>query len=101
MSNVPNNLQAQNKNGVLLVEWLDAKHEFQLCELRGACECAQCVNEWTGERILDPASVPRDIQIVKMDLVGNYAIRVNWSDGHNSGLFTWKRLRELAEEAAG
>lgn len=100
MSEVPRNLQAQNEQGVLLVDWLDMQHKFKLFEMRGACECAQCVNEWTGERILDPASVPRDIQIVKMDLVGNYAIRVNWSDGHNSGLFTWKRLKELATPAA-
>jgi len=47
-------------------------------------------------RILDPASVPADITIEKMELVGSYAVRVRWSDGHNSGLYTWERLRELS-----
>jgi DUF971 family protein len=54
------------------------------------------VNEWTGERILDPASVPVDISIEKLELVGSYAIRVSWSDGHNSGLYTWERLQSLS-----
>jgi len=31
-----------------------------------------------------------------LELVGGYAVRINWSDGHNSGLFTWERLRELS-----
>ncbi|WP_218932450.1 DUF971 domain-containing protein [Adhaeretor mobilis] len=96
MTDVPTNLQALNEQGLLLVEWAEARHEFNLQALRGQCQCAQCVNEWTGERILDPASVPQDIKIESMELVGSYAIRVRWSDGHNSGLFTWKRLQELA-----
>jgi DUF971 family protein len=70
-----------------------------LAFLRGQCECARCVNEWTGERMLDPATIPPGITIEKMDLVGGYAVRVHWSDGHNSGLYTWERLRELSVEA--
>ena len=92
---VPIDLQARRDQGVLRVAWADRTHEFPLRELRGQCECAQCVNEWTGERILDPATIPADIAIKAMELVGNYALRVRWSDGHDSGLFTWERLRAL------
>ena len=56
------------------------------------------MNEWTGERMLDPATIPADITIEKMEQVGGYAIRIHWSDGHNSGLYTWKRLRKLGEK---
>ncbi|MAT71212.1 MAG: hypothetical protein CMJ58_17010 [Planctomycetaceae bacterium] len=93
---VPVNLEARRADGVLHVAWPDRTHDFPFVELRGSCECAQCVNEWTGERILDPATIPADIAIESMELVGAYAVRVRWSDGHDSGLFTWQRLRELA-----
>lgn len=96
MDNVPTNLQALRSEGILRITWPDFKTDFPLAFLRRQCECAHCVNEWTGERILDPASVPETITIEKMDLVGSYAVRVEWSDGHNSGLYTWPRLRELA-----
>ena len=92
---VPVDLQALRDRQILRVAWADRTHEFPFRQLRASCECAQCVNEWTGERILEPATIPADIAIESMELVGAYAIRVRWSDGHDSGLFTWERLREL------
>jgi DUF971 family protein len=32
-----------------------------------------------------------------MQLVGNYALRIHWSDGHHQGLYTWRHLRDLCE----
>lgn len=95
---MPTDLRALREEGVLRVTWADSQSDFPLPFLRRQCECASCVNEWTGERILDPTSVPDDIVIQKMDLVGSYAVRLEWSDGHNSGLFTWDRLRELSRK---
>jgi DUF971 family protein len=92
----PRDLKAVRSEGVLRVIWSDRQDDFPFVFLRGECQCAQCVNEWTGERMLDPATVPADISIERMELVGNYAVRIYWSDGHHSGLFTWERLRELA-----
>ncbi|TWU20840.1 DUF971 domain-containing protein [Bythopirellula polymerisocia] len=96
MSNVPLDLQALRELGRLHVVWNDGETDFPFVFLRRQCQCAQCVNEWTGEQILDPASVSDDISVESMDLVGSYAVRIHWSDGHNSGLFTWDRLRELS-----
>ncbi len=95
MSKVPNDISAQRDKGVLSVQWDDRQDEISFFKLRGLCQCAHCVNEWTGERILDPDSVPSDIKIEKMEPVGGYAIRVHWSDGHNSGLYTWDKLRAI------
>jgi DUF971 family protein len=97
MNDTPTNLQALREQHLLRIAWADGEYDLPFAYLRRQCECANCVNEWTGERILDPRSVSDDISIEKMDLVGNYAVRVAWSDGHNSGLYTWKRLRELAQ----
>ncbi len=97
MADVPTDIQALSSERVLAVTWADRKADFPFVFLRSQCTCAQCVNEWTGEQILDPASIPADLCINNMELVGSYAIRIHWSDGHNSGLFTWQRLRELSQ----
>jgi DUF971 family protein len=62
-------------------------------ELRIKCTCALCQSESTGERILDPKTVPEDLSIKDMHLVGNYGVGIQFSDGHATGIF---RFRELA-----
>jgi DUF971 family protein len=49
------------------------------------------------------APVPDDISVTKAELVGRYAVRVHFSDGHSSGLYTWALLRRLciARAASG
>ena len=43
--------------------------------------------------------VPHDISVLGAEPVGRYAVRIQFSDGHDSGLYTWKFLRELAVPA--
>jgi DUF971 family protein len=43
--------------------------------------------------------VPDDISVLGAEPVGRYAVRIRFSDGHDSGLYTWKFLRELAIRA--
>lgn len=40
----------------------------------------------------------RDIQIAKVEPVGNYAIRIGFDDGHDTGLYTWRYLYKLGTE---
>lgn len=63
--------------------------------LRLACPCAQCVDEMTSRPLLDPASVPDEILIAGIELVGAYAVRIQWSDGHHAGLYTFTLLDQL------
>jgi DUF971 family protein len=62
--------------------------------LRELCPCAGCIEEGTGRKLLDPATIPADIRPLGLQLVGNYAIQVEWSDGHSSGIYTWATLSE-------
>jgi DUF971 family protein len=68
--------------------------------LRDACPCAGCVEEGTGRKILDPASIPADVRPGLVEPVGNYAVKIHWSDGHDTGIYTWVQLRELSGLAA-
>ncbi len=73
----------------------DPSHEdvWATRELRIMCTCANCQSEATGERILDPMSVPEDITVADMHLVGNYGVGIHFSDGHTTGIFRFRALR--------
>ena len=43
----------------------------------------------------DPASVPEDVHPLKLETVGRYALQIDWSDGHSTGIYPFRRLREL------
>jgi DUF971 family protein len=77
------------------VTWTDGQRSvFSNKALRERCPCAGCVHELTGQRLLNPASVPSDIRADEITLVGRYAIRIRWSDGHATGIYTFQKLRE-------
>jgi DUF971 family protein len=65
--------------------------------LRDGCPCAGCIEEMTGRKLLDPATIPGDIHAVSIQPVGNYAIQIEWSDGHATGLYTWATLRAIGD----
>jgi ATP-binding protein involved in chromosome partitioning len=79
----------------ILIEWDRSGHEgfYPARELRLACPCAACVEEMTGRRLLDPGAVPSDVRPASIELVGAYGLRVRWSDGHATGIYTFERLR--------
>jgi ATP-binding protein involved in chromosome partitioning len=78
----------------LRIEWDQSGHEgfYPARALRLACPCAACVEEMSGRRILDPSRVPPDIRPVSIALVGAYGLRINWSDNHGTGIYTFDRL---------
>jgi len=81
----------------LAIDWSDgAQSLYNARELRLACPCATCHDEMTGARLLDPASVPADVRPVHLVSVGNYGIKISWTDGHDTGIYSFARLRELS-----
>jgi ATP-binding protein involved in chromosome partitioning len=64
-------------------------------DLRLACPCAECVEEMSGRPLLEPTAVPAHITPLRIALVGAYAIRIDWSDGHSTGIYTYEFLREI------
>ena len=81
----------------ILIEWDRQGHEgfFPARDLRLACPCAACVEETSGRPLLNPAKVLADIRPVSLALVGAYGLKVHWSDGHETGIYTFEQLRRL------
>jgi len=95
----PTDIKLKRSQNLLEVTWRQAgvrRHRVRV--LRCACRCAVCVDEHTGQKLLDDGTVPDDIGITDMQLVGNYAVRFTFSDGHDTGIYTWERLFELDEQ---
>ena len=80
----------------LVITW-DAEHvaSYPGRELRLSCQCAACRDELTGRPLLNPDSVQQDVRALAVDLVGSYAIRIHWSDGHASGIYPYELLASL------
>lgn len=82
--------------GGLILGWADGSGQrLAARDLRLACPCAQCRDEVTRERLLDPDSVPLDLRITRIRSVGNYALGLAFSDGHDTGIYTFKALRGM------
>ncbi len=64
-------------------------------ELRLSCQCALCMDEISGKKLLDPQKVRQDIAPKEITPLGNYAIGIAWNDGHSSGIYPYKLIREL------
>ena len=80
----------------LRITWED-EHvtTFSFRFLRQNCPCANCRDEWTGQRLLDPAAVPSDMKSTRAEVVGNYALTFAFSDGHGTGIYSFESLRKL------
>ncbi len=95
MNPVPREIGRANQHDVL-IKWADGHESTYLArDLRLACPCAGCVEEMTGQKLLDEASVPADVHPTGIDVVGRYAIQIRWSDGHSTGIYRFELLREL------
>ena len=88
----------------LLIEWNDGQRKrYPFSALRKACPCAACRHDDDAEpadpmklTLLSPDDL-KPMKVEKMSLAGNYAYRITFSDGHNTGLFTFELLRELGD----
>ncbi len=109
MQVLPTNL-ALSQGNQLIVDWSDGqKRQYSASELRKACPCATCREEReeaqrresagnTGGGLSLPvisAAETKPLTIEDMRPVGSYAYAIQFSDGHNTGIYTLEFLREL------
>ena len=97
MKPIPKEIKAAD--GKLTIVWNDgAQSTYEFRPLRLACRCAACVDEWSHATLIQPAKIPLDVKPVKIDVVGSYAIHIDWSDGHVTGIYSYDYLRDLVTQ---
>jgi ATP-binding protein involved in chromosome partitioning len=88
---------ARHDERTLSLRWADGvEARVDAVALRRACPCAACVDENTGRRTLAPEAVADDVRPTRLRSSGRYALAIGFTDGHDTGLYTWRSLRGLA-----
>ena len=94
----PQNLTVHAKSRVLELAWPDGAHfsiPFEL--LRIYSPSAEVQGHGPGQEVLQTGK--RDVTITALAPVGNYGVQPTFSDGHESGIFTWDYLFYLGDQA--
>ncbi|HTQ57287.1 MAG TPA: DUF971 domain-containing protein [Bryobacteraceae bacterium] len=95
---------AISKSKGIKIDWKDGHaSDYGLTYLRDKCPCASCTGaHGTPPRQPESAAPASPFQMYKpvlkmlnVEPVGNYAIRIHWSDGHSSGIYSWEHLRNI------
>jgi DUF971 family protein len=97
-ASTPADLELRRKSQALHITWRDgAETTFPLAMLRRHCPCASCRTERESKKLLPVLSFDptKTIEVVDAKMMGNYAIQLIWSDGHDTGIFDYTYLRAL------
>lgn len=97
----PKDLHLDKKKGLTIL-WADGvTSHYSLAALRKACPCASCRTERetpkpaaTGLSLnILPNNISRAAEFSNAKLVGNYAMQIEWADGHATGIYDFRYLR--------
>ena len=102
----PTDLKIAEGN-MLFIEWSDGqRRRYSFRELRDRCPCATCREKRSGES-QTPSLLPvlsaaeaQPLRIEGMKPVGTYAYTIAFSDGHDTGIFSFELLRGLGESVS-
>jgi DUF971 family protein len=87
----------EENNSEISINWSDeAETKYNAADLRRACPCAGCINEWTGEKMLKAQNIADDLSFSSISIVGRYALNFHFSDGHETGIYSFDYLRKLS-----
>ncbi len=107
-SNTPREIKKTGSSGIA-VRWADGSiSELSSEILRRRCPCAACrekrgddshAKPLTGKKrslMIVESNLQQELELQQIWGVGQYAIGLRWGDGHDSGIYTFEYLRELA-----
>lgn len=93
----PVELKLANERRALTIVWDDHRSDTLDAEyLRVESPSAEVQGHLPHEKVTVPGK--RDVTIKDIHTVGTYAIKLIFSDGHSTGIFTWPYLRKLADQ---
>ena len=92
---VPNQITLDETTGSLSLIYSETRECKFTCEfLRVFSPSAEVVGHGLGQRV-NPIG-KKNVKIVEVEPVGNYAIKIVFSDGHDTGIYSWKYFQWLA-----
>ncbi len=96
----PEHIAISRSTGIK-IDWKDGhRSEYSLQYLRDECPCAEC----TGAHGTEPRPKTADspvpmykpaLKMLKVEPVGAYAVRIEWSDGHKAGIYSYEHFRRI------
>ncbi len=87
----------EESDSEISIKWSDDTiTRYTAANLRRSCPCAGCINEWTGQKMLRDESVSDELTFNHISIVGRYALNFHFSDGHDTGIFSFKYLKDLS-----
>ena len=95
----PTSITVHQRTRVLEVGFSDGatfRIPFEL--MRIYSPSAEVQGHGPGQEVLQTGK--RDVELVELEAVGNYAVQPTFSDGHNTGIYSWDLLYELGEKQA-
>jgi DUF971 family protein len=88
----------------LSLKWDDGiEFKIPLRLLRDNCPCASCQGETVLLKTYKPVEqpeLPGKYSLKGAQQVGYYALQLYWGDGHQTGIYTWDKLRQLSESSS-
>jgi DUF971 family protein len=98
---IPTDIELESKGRRLRFVWADSQRsDYDWEYLRWRCPCAHCSGEGEFPGALEGRTSlrPDETEMIDVELVGRYAVKPTWRDGHDTGIFTFRALRAMAEQ---
>ena len=105
LSTDPEHIAISKSKGIK-IDWKDGHtSDYSLTYLRDKCPCATCAGTHGTPPRPPEAGNPFPmfkpaLKMLSVEPVGNYAIRIGWSDGHNTGIYSYEHFRRICQCAA-
>ncbi len=95
-SSIPSEIKLRKSSATLELIYSDGvSHSLSAEFLRVHSPSAEVRGHGKGQEVLQ--SGKRNVAILRIEPVGNYAIKLSFDDKHDSGIFSWDYLKELAD----
>ena len=97
---IPTDIELDTGGRRVRFTWADGRRsDYDWEYLRWRCPCATCSGEgeFPGELQSRTSLQADETEMVDLEMVGRYAVKPTWRNGHDTGIFTFRKLRELAE----
>ena len=96
MKTTPSAIKLHKKSKSLELTFVDGNFELRAEYLRVYSPSAEVRGHGVGQETLQINK--KFVGISNIELVGNYALKISFDDGHDSGLYTWSYLYELSHQ---